>query len=145
MAYEKSAGAIIFRRENDIKFLLLYTKAHDHYRESWNFPKGINEEGESLEQTAVREITEETGITDINFIPGFKEKIHYIYRKGKELVIKDVYFFLAETKEGEINVSEEHDGSGWFDFEKAMKKIVFSNSRAILEKAREFILKDSGT
>ena len=70
---EKSAGAVIFRKEDDkIYYLLL------HYQGGhWDFPKGNIEKGEKLEDTVRREVKEETGIENIKFALGFKEAIKY--------------------------------------------------------------------
>ena len=63
MAKEKSCGAVVFRKDDEVKYLLLhYTPGH------WDFPKGKQEIGETEEQAASREIEEETGIKGIEFI-----------------------------------------------------------------------------
>ena len=47
MVREVSAGGIIFRRDKEIKYLLLHKEASNNYKESWDFPKGNVEKGES--------------------------------------------------------------------------------------------------
>ena len=66
MPREKSAGAIIFRTENGIKYYLLlhYAPSEPGKRGQWGFAKGHVEEGETEEETARREVAEETGIKD---------------------------------------------------------------------------------
>ncbi len=71
MPRELSAGAIVFRREKEIKYLLLYKEASNNYKESWDFPKGNVEKDEDEIETAKREVKEEAGIEDINLIKGF--------------------------------------------------------------------------
>jgi len=73
MPKETSAGAVIFRKENnEIYYLLLhYESGH------WDFPKGNIEEGEKEEETVKREAAEETGVEDIKIVEGFKEWIKY--------------------------------------------------------------------
>ena len=92
MTQEKSCGSVIFKRQKDgIKYLLLhYSAGH------WDFPKGHQEKNEKEEQTAAREIKEETGIEDIEFVDNFLETIKYFYKKGEETVYKEVIFFLAQ-------------------------------------------------
>ena len=70
MPREKSAGAIIYRMENDVpQYLLLhYTPSNEGKRGQWGFAKGHVEQGENDIQTAKREISEETGIKDLKFI-----------------------------------------------------------------------------
>jgi 8-oxo-dGTP pyrophosphatase MutT (NUDIX family) len=150
MTKEKSAGAIIFHKKPlnmardekaKIYYLLLhYTSGH------WDFPKGHIEEGESEEEAARREIKEETGIQDIKFIPGFKEKISYFFRKtyeGKKkppLVFKEVVFYLAKTQEEKVKISREHIGYKWLSYGKAIEQITFKNSKEILKKANGFVV-----
>lgn len=137
--YETSAGAIVFRREKQktLYLLLHYEAGH------WDFPKGNIEKGESKQETVVREVKEETGITDIKFIPGFEEKIKYFYRKENTLVHKEVYFFLCETHETEIKLSSEHTGFVWLDYKRALEKITYPSSKEILKKAHSFLNKKS--
>jgi 8-oxo-dGTP pyrophosphatase MutT (NUDIX family) len=133
---ELSAGAIVFRKEGkEIKYLLLYKKAHDIYRAQWNFPRGWVESGESLQDTATREIEEETGISDLKFLEGFEENIRFTYRREGELIKKDVIYLIAETKTHQVTLSFEHDEYGWYSFDDAIEKLTFENDRVVLKKA----------
>ncbi len=145
MLHEQSAGAVIFRRENNqIYYLLLKAKT------SWNFPKGNIEEGEKPYDTAMREIEEETGIKDIKFINGFKEQIKYFFRKTYNLKSKDkkkgplifkiVIFYLAETKTKNVRISIEHIGYKWLLYQEALKQITFKNAKEILKKANDYLV-----
>ncbi len=134
MLVEKSAGVIIFRRDEEIKYLLLkYGYGH------WDFVKGNIEEGENEIETIIRETKEETGIEDLKFLKGFREKISYFYRKGKDMVYKEVVFYLAETKEKKVRLSYEHEDYCWLPFEKALEKITFNNSKKLLKKANSYL------
>lgn len=144
MPVEKSAGAIIFHKENNkIYYLLL------HYQSGhWDFPKGNIEKGEKIEETAKREVKEETGIEDIKFIEGFKEWIKYFYKRtppkfGKreagKTVFKIVTFLLAETKEKKVKISWEHQGYKWLPYEEALEQLTFKNAKEILKKANDFL------
>jgi len=80
LVFEKSIGAVVFRREGErIKFLLLrYRGGH------WGFIKGkIDKADKADEETLRREAQEETGITELKIIPGFlgKEKYFYIAKR----------------------------------------------------------------
>ena len=88
MSREKSAGAVIFNKEDGkIYYLLLhYGKASPAGGGGhWDFSKGHPEEGEEEEETVKREVEEETGIKDIKIIDGFKEYIKYFFRKSYDL------------------------------------------------------------
>lgn len=135
MPTEKSAGAVVFRKEKDtIKYLLLhYELGH------WDMPKGHIEKGEKPEEAAVREVREETGIKDIEFIPGFKETIKYFYKRDDKSFLKTVVFFLARTKTKKVKISYEHQGFKWLSYDKALEQLTFDNAKRILKKSRQFL------
>jgi 8-oxo-dGTP pyrophosphatase MutT (NUDIX family) len=136
MLVEKSAGAVVFRKEDGkIKFLILKYKFKSEY---WDFPRGNIEEGEKPEDTALREIREETGIENVKILKNFKEVVKWIYRRGNELVSKEVIYFLAQTEEEKVKLSKEHIGYEWLDYENALKRLK-SNSKKVLEKAKNFL------
>ena len=134
MINEKSAGVIIFIKEKEIKYLLLhYGLGH------WEFVKGKIENNENDKETIIREAKEEVNIEDLKFIPGFKEKIQFFYKKDKELVKKEVIYYLAETKTKEVKLSFEHINYKWLNYEEALKQLTFKNSKEILKKAHEML------
>jgi len=150
---EKSAGAIIFREQEGKRYYLLlhYAPSEKGKRGHWGFAKGHVEEGESEEETAKREIFEETGIDDLKIISGFKEPEKYFFRRvyglrGEERkkapwVFKLVVFFIAKTQQKEIKISDEHIDFVWLSYEDAIKKVSFKNSKELLKKADDYISK----
>ena len=151
MPKEKSTGAIIYRMENGIPLYLLlhYTPSNEGKRGQWGFAKGHVEVGETEEETAKREIFEETGIQDLKFIPGFKRLEKYFFKKSYGLegearkkapwVFKLVVFFLTETKTVDVKISNEHIGFVWLPIKEAIKKTTFKNSKKLLEEADKFV------
>jgi len=137
MPVEKSAGAVVFRKENGkTKYLLIqYCWGH------WEFPRGLIEKGENLEETARREIKEEVGIEDIKFIPGFKEWIKIFFKLKEKNIMKIATFLLAETDTEKIKLSEEHKDYIWLEHKDALEKLTFKNSKEILEKANDYLMK----
>lgn len=134
MKQERSAGAIVYKKEKEPIYLLLhYEMGH------WDFPKGNIEKGETDLEAVEREIKEETGIKDVEIVKGFKEKFHYFYEFEKELISKDVVFYLAKTKTREVKLSFEHIGFIWLPYEKAIGKLTFKNAKEILKKANDFL------
>lgn len=135
MKKEKSAGVIVYIEKPDgNQFLLLnYPTGH------WDFIKGKIEDGEDLHQTAVREAKEETGISDLEFINGFEEKINYNFQYDGELIEKEVVFFLAKTKTQNVNISYEHLDYTWLDYHQALEKVTYQNARNILTKANNYL------
>lgn len=137
MIEETSAGVVIYRKEkNDTKYLLLnYPAGH------WDFVKGKMEKNEKPIQTAIRETKEETGLSDLNFIEGFEEKIDYHFQHEGRLIHKQVLFYLAESKTRKVTLSYEHLDYAWLDFEQSLKRITYCNAKKILEKANAFLSK----
>lgn len=135
MPVEKSAGLVLFRKEdNKNKFLLLhYEGGH------WGFPKGHIEEGESIKETAIRETEEETKITNLNFKEGFKEWIKYSYRREKEKHFKVVTYLLAKTDQKKVEISREHVGCKWLNYEQALNQLTFDNTQKVLKAAYQFL------
>lgn len=142
MAKEKSAGAVVFRRDKKTG-KILYLILHYHFKgDYWDFSRGKMEKGEKEEETARREIKEETGLTDLKFIEGFREVTHWFYRwKGKN-VYKEAVYFLAESTESDVKISQEHIDFTWADFEDTMKVLTFNNTKDIMTKAQNFVKKN---
>ncbi len=165
MPTEKSAGAIVFRKETrtvaskasklppghscsmrdeegKIHYLLLrYPPSKKAKKEYWDLPKGHVEKGEKEIDTVRREIEEETGLKDIIFVSGFREVIKYFFRFNGKTIFKTVIFFLTESRKKEIRISEEHLDYKWLPFQEASKKLTFRNAKNILKKADNFISK----
>ncbi len=136
---ETSAGAIIFRiddKSRKPRYLLLhYGSGH------WDFVKGHIEGKETEEETLKREAEEESGLTDLKIVKGFREKISYFYIKDRQTTAKDVIFFLAQTAaaEKDIKLSFEHSEYNWLEFDEAVKKVTYDGSKKVLEKANQFL------
>jgi bis(5'-nucleosidyl)-tetraphosphatase len=126
-----SYGIIVFR-DNPRKYLVLIK------RSGTDFPKGHKEEGESDEQTALRETREEAGLGDVELIPGFREDTNFSFGKGKKRVDKTVTFFLGRTK-GTVKISSEHQSFRWCTPEQAMKVLAFPDQRQLVQKAESFL------
>ena len=135
---EKSCGAVVFLRNSEVNYLLLrYGASH------WDFVKGNVEPNESEKDTVIRELQEETGIVEARFIDDFKEKIEYFYRRQGTTIHKEVIFFLIETHTEKVELSYEHVGYIWLNYQHAMEKLTFKNAKDVLQKAHE-LLKSRG-
>ena len=134
MKKEKSAGAVVFRKDKEPIYLLLHYEA-----KHWDFPKGNVEKNETDTETVKREIEEETGIKDIEIVEDFKERMHYFYKFKKELISKEVVFYLAETKNKQVKLSFEHIGFKWLPYTEAIEQLTYKNAKEILKKAHEFL------
>ncbi len=137
MLGEKSCGAVVYlNKGSETLYLLLHYEAGH-----WDFVKGNVEANETEKETVVRELREETGITDAQFIDGFREEIEYYYRRQGETVHKEVIFYLMETNTETITISFEHVGSIWLNYSQAMEKLTFKNAKDLLQKANDFLNK----
>ncbi len=136
---EKSCGAVVYRVDGgERQYLLLhYNGGH------WDFPKGHVEEGETEEQTARREVLEETGIAEVEIHPAFRETMEYFFKRGGKLVEKEVVFFAGKTKSKQVKLSDEHIGFAWLPYESAKKKLTYDNAKKVLQKAEERLLSSS--
>jgi 8-oxo-dGTP pyrophosphatase MutT (NUDIX family) len=127
---EFSVAAIVFH-EN--KYLLLkYGLGH------WEFVKGHIEDDESDEQTILRELEEETSITDAVIVKGFKENYEYFFTFKDQRIHKYVNCYLIKSNTKDVKISYEHEDYIWLSFPKALKQLTYNNAKTLLEKAKKF-------
>lgn len=135
MPKEKSVGGLVFREASPQKeFLLLHYNAGH-----WGFPKGHMEGRETERETLLRELREETGLAGPEPLPGFREKTSYFFRRGEQTIFKEVVFYLLRAEKPEVKISHEHKGFEWLPFQKALERLSFKNTKAVLEKADSFL------
>ncbi len=133
MLHEKSCGAVVFRRaDHKIYILMIRHKSGGHR----SFPKGHMEKNETEYLTAIREVTEETGVQPV-LRSDFRETVHYHPMAG---VDKEVVYFLSETyqtrirpREGEIAEVE------WVDSETVDRTLLYENDRTVYRAAKKKI------
>lgn len=132
--YERSCGAVVFRQIGEEKrFLLIKNKRSTH----WGFPKGHVEEGETDEETAMREVLEETGI-HISIFPDFKSKSEYSIQ-GR--IDKTVLIYLATTKDTQTTIQpSEIEDYIWLGYDACLKTLNYENDKIILQNAKAYML-----
>ncbi len=132
--YEKSCGAVVYRQEGrDLRFLLVKNKNGRH----WGFPKGHMEKDETEQQTAIREVREETGL-EIEICDGFRETS--LYRPFGRIK-KQVVFFVAKSKTHHVTLQKtEIDTFQWATLYEAMKLFRYENDLRVLTEAEKWIL-----
>lgn len=136
MKHWYSAGIITYIIEKNEPFYLIlhYTAGH------WEFPKGTMDPGETKEETAHRELKEETGLTVI-LDDNFEESIEYIYTDHKEEKwFKTVYFFVGKANDNTVELSHEHIGFKWLPYDEALEQLTYDNGKTLLKKAHKHIL-----
>jgi len=153
MPFEKSVGAVVFRREkkNILYLVLRHPSPKTKTSQYWNFPKGHIEKGESWKDTLRREVEEETGIKNLKIFPDFYVWNKYFYRaKGRERekrkkskiginIFKIVTYHLAETKKDKVRLSHEHIDHKWLDYKKALDLLTYKQTKKVLEKANRHL------
>ena len=132
MKQEKSCGAIILRQKNEETQTLLVKHNAGH----WAFAKGHVELGENEEETALREIREETGL-EVRLDTNFRTTVSYSPKEGVE---KEVVYFLAYKLEGkEIPQLEEISEIKWLNLEEAKENVTYDRDREILLKVQKYL------
>lgn len=133
MNYEKSCGVIIFRKEKDkIEYLIIRQKNDSH----WGFPKGHVEDRETENETAKREVKEETGLT-VNILDNFRVTDKY-FVKGNTM--KEVVFFLGKVQDPKVTIQpEEISDYKWVDEGSAKELLTYESSKKIMFKADLYI------
>ena len=134
MKKEKSCGAVVYTRDGgSLRYVLV-----EQHSGQFSFPKGHVEAGETEEQTALREIWEETGLRPV-IIPGFRDGESYSPLKKPD-VMKDVVYFLAEYSDQPFAPSTtDAVWAGLFSFEEALAKLPTESRRRVLRHADEFL------
>lgn len=128
---EPTAGGVIFRRNpknSQIEILLIQDA-----KNRWTIPKGHIEEGESAKETALREIGEETGLTDIT-VMNWLGKINFRYRRQQSLVLMTTEIFLVHAHKNSDKIRPEDwmNGIEWFSAAEALDKIEYEDIGKII-------------
>lgn len=133
MFIEKSCGVIVYRIQLEkIEFLAVKSKANGH----WGFPKGHMENHESEEQTAKREVFEETGLS-VDLLRGFRAKTQYMLDDD---ISKEVIYFIGTTLDKTIRLqADEIQEYRWLKYGEMHELLTFDNLKQILKEAQGFL------
>jgi len=133
---ERSYGIIPLRRSGKVWETLLVKHRKGH----WAFPKGHPESNETSQETASRELKEETHLTVKQLLSSEPLKEFYIFKHKGALVEKRVAYYLAEV-EGEVEIQEQEIADfRWVSLEDAAKLATFPESKALAQKAGSLLL-----
>jgi 8-oxo-dGTP pyrophosphatase MutT (NUDIX family) len=126
--HEVSYGGVVVRGEDVI---VIVPRGR---RRVLGLPKGGADPGETPEQTAAREVREETGITaSVRDLLG---QVDYSYRRGGRRVDKTVHFFLCMFEAGDTSDHDhEVDDARWMPLREARRRLSYPGERAMIERA----------
>lgn len=129
---EKSCGGVVFYKSNGSFLFLIEHMQKGHY----SIPKGHIEQGETNLECALREIKEETNL-DVVLVGNFEKVITY---SPKKCVMKDVIFYLFETKTMEVKPQlEEVQDIQFLSFDEAYLLLTHETDKNVLLEARQFL------
>jgi 8-oxo-dGTP pyrophosphatase MutT (NUDIX family) len=110
-------------------------------------PKGTTEEGETLEQVALREVEEETGVRNVRTVADLgEERYTFFWRPDATMYDKSVRYFLLEWLGGEEPVPQTEEGFTaveWVNVDEAVRRIRYKETREVLKRAKEALQDDA--
>ena len=133
MRKEKSCGAVVFTRDSGgIRYVIIRSKTG-----TYGFPKGHVEGRECEQETALREVLEETGLT-VQLLDGFRKEDRYSFVCENQTIAKQVVYFLGEYS-GQVPLPQEEEVSEIYlmDYETAMSVFRFENLKETLTQAHQ--------
>ena len=137
MAIEITSGAVVYRKNTGkIEYLLLESQNKGHF---WGFPKGHVEGNETLEETAKREIKEETQLV-LPIDTSFHVYTEYDLPNGNR---KQMTLYTADlTQSEDIHLqAEEIKNCGWFNYADARERLTYDNLKQLLDQVNDHLTK----
>ena len=133
-----SAGGIVVRYEKGQPQFVVGSRRRERDGRTWTLPKGTPNPGESREETALREVEEETGLQVR--ITGPLESIEYWFVQSGTRIHKTVHYFLMEPVGGELaHHDHEFDEVRWITFDTAATTLTFETERALVARAARLL------
>jgi 8-oxo-dGTP pyrophosphatase MutT (NUDIX family) len=133
-----SAGGIVIRFVAGSPELVVGRRRRERDGVTWTLPKGTPIPGETREQTARREVTEETGL-EVEIVRPFDD-IAYTFVQGRTRIHKTVHYFLMVPTGGDLaRHDHEFDEVRWIAFDDAATLLTFDTERALVARAADAI------
>ena len=126
-----SAGGVVYKFDGDNLKILICGRRDGNV---WGLPKGTPEQGETLEETAAREVNEETGLK--GKLQDKIGEINYWFSRNGTRYNKTVHFYLFSPTGGSIEDHDpEFDFVAWFPWDEAIKKLTYRDEIDMVNKA----------
>jgi 8-oxo-dGTP pyrophosphatase MutT (NUDIX family) len=134
LATATSAGGIVIRLIDGIPHLVAGRRRRQRDGVTWTLPKGTPNPDETLEETALREVAEETGLEVRLLAP--LDAIEYWFVQGGTRIHKTVHYWLMEPVGGDLDRHDhEFDEVRWVPIGDAPALLTFETERALVERA----------
>lgn len=125
----EAAGGVVFNERGQI--LLIYRRGY------WDLPKGKIDKGESIEEAALREVQEETGLRQVELGEQLKTTYHTYRLDNGKRILKPTYWFRMHTPETELTPESEEDIelAEWVELDDFLRKQpkIYRSLAALLE------------
>ncbi len=135
-----SAGAIILREvKGQLKIALAH---HARAANSWTLPKGHVEDGESLQEAALREVYEETGLNDVQLVQYLGSILRSSRKSNGDVVQKTIHFYLAyafSQSKTPTPTDQRFVEAGWFSLKEAVKLLPYESDQEFLKEHLELL------
>ena len=132
-----SAGGAVYRIRDGVIETVLCGRSDPLM---WGLPKGTPEVGESMEETALREVREETGLKVEIEVPIGSVNYWFVSPEDRARCYKTVHFYLMSAKGGDISQHDhEFDIVQWFSIDEALKTATYPTELGILERVRSIV------
>jgi 8-oxo-dGTP pyrophosphatase MutT (NUDIX family) len=135
-----SAGGIVIRRAGGVPQFVAGSRRREGDAYTWSLPKGTPHPGETTEETALREVAEETGL-QVRIVEPL-HSISYTFMQRGARIHKTVHYFLMEPTGGDLaGHDREFDQVRWVDLADAGAVLTFESERALIDRAAERIVR----
>jgi bis(5'-nucleosidyl)-tetraphosphatase len=136
-----SYGVIPIRQKGDgWEVFLIHQFSRIGNNSYWVFPKGHPEEGETYQETALRELKEETGMSVVTLLeePTFNLKYDFVFDAVK--ILKTVQFFVGVIEDFALELEkEEVKEAGWYSLDDASERLDYQDTKQMFIEAKRFI------